>query len=63
MTEILNNFKLKRKEIICNIIFCNIINVLTVTFDQFNVSLLNKSMNIFKKKSSNLLKILNSSIT
>ncbi len=26
------------------IIFCNIINVFTVTFDQFNVSLLNKSL-------------------
>jgi len=28
-------------------IFCNIINVFTVTFDQFNVSLMNKSINFF----------------
>ncbi len=30
-------------------IFCNIINVLTVTFDQFNASLMNKSINFFLK--------------
>ncbi len=30
-------------------IFCNI-NVFSVSFDQFNVSLLNKSLNLFKKK-------------
>ncbi len=30
-------------------IFCNIINVFILTFDQFNVSLLNKSINFFKK--------------
>ncbi len=29
-------------------IFCNIINVLTVKFDQFNASLLNKSINFLK---------------
>ncbi len=31
-------------------ISCNIINVLTVSFDQFNVSLMNKSVPFFKKK-------------
>ncbi len=30
--------------------FCNIINVFTVTFDQFNASLLNKNINLFKKR-------------
>ncbi len=30
-------------------IFCNIINVFTATFDQFNASLLNKSNNFLKK--------------
>ncbi len=30
-------------------IFCNIINVFTVTFDQFNASLLNKSINFIPK--------------
>ncbi len=30
--------------------FCNIINVFTDTFDQFNASLLNKSKNFLKKK-------------
>ncbi len=29
--------------------FCNIINVFTVTFEQFNAFLLNKSINFFKK--------------
>ncbi len=29
-------------------IFCNIINVFTVTFDQFNASLMNKSINFFQ---------------
>ncbi len=29
--------------------FCNIINVFTVTFDQFNASLINKSINFLKK--------------
>ncbi len=29
--------------------FCNSISIFTVTFDQFNVTLLNKSINIFKK--------------
>ncbi len=28
-------------------IFCNIINAFTVTFDQFNVSLMNKSIHVF----------------
>ncbi len=30
-------------------IFCNIINVFTVTFDQFDASLLNKTINFSKK--------------
>ncbi len=29
--------------------FCNIINVFTVTFDQYKSSLVNKSINFFKK--------------
>ncbi len=29
-------------------IFCNIINVFTITFDQFNASLLNQSVNSVK---------------
>ncbi len=29
--------------------FCNTINVFAVAFDQFNASLLNKSINLFKK--------------
>ncbi len=31
-------------------IYCNIINVFTGTFDQFNASLMNKSVNLLKKK-------------
>ncbi len=31
-------------------IFCNFINIFTGTFDQFNVSLMNKSINFFIKK-------------
>ncbi len=31
-------------------IFCNIINVFTVTFDQFNASLLNKMIDFFQKQ-------------
>ncbi len=30
--------------------FCNIINIFTVTFDQFNASLMNKSINFLEKK-------------
>ncbi len=37
--------KFKRTACISNIIFCNIINVLTVSFDQFNSYLLHKSIN------------------
>ncbi len=33
-------------------IFCNMTNVFPTTFDQFNVSLLNKSIDSFKKKKS-----------
>ncbi len=35
-------------------IFCNIINVFTVTFDQFNVSLLNKSINFLTLLTPNI---------
>ncbi len=35
--------------------FCNTINVFAVTFDQFNASLLNKSINLFKIKQPMLL--------
>ncbi len=38
----------KRTAFILYRIFCNIINIFTVTFDQFNVSLLYKSIIIFK---------------
>ncbi len=31
-------------------IFCNIINVFTITVDEFNASFLNKSIAFFKKK-------------
>ncbi len=31
-------------------IFCNIVNINTVTFDQFNASLLNKKIYYFSKK-------------
>ncbi len=34
-------------------IFCNIINVFIVTFDQFKASLLNKSINFYNKKKKN----------
>ncbi len=34
-------------------IFCNIINVFTVSFDQFYVSLVNKSINLFQKETPN----------
>ncbi len=40
-------------------IFCNIINVFTVIFDQFNASMLNKNINFFKK---NYPKHLNSNV-
>jgi len=30
--------------------FCNIINVLNVTFDQFNVSMLNKGIHFFQQQ-------------
>jgi len=39
---------MNRKKILFNKeIFCNIINVFTVTFDKFNESLLNKGINVF----------------
>ncbi len=37
-------------------IFCNIINVFTVTFDQFNTSLMNLSINFLKKKKKKRIK-------
>ncbi len=42
-------------------IFCKIINVVTVIFDQFNSSLLNKSIHLFKKNLTDP-KRLNSSV-
>ncbi len=39
----------------------NILNVFTVTFDQFNASWLNKSINIFQNLTD--LKLLNGSMT
>ncbi len=41
---------LKEQHLLKIEIFFNIINVFTVTFDHFNESLLNKSMNFFKNK-------------
>ncbi len=43
-------------------ICCNIIHVLTVTFDQFNVSLLNKSINFPEKGSTGIITSRNTSI-
>ncbi len=37
-------------------IFCNIINVFTGTFDQFNAFLLNKTVNYFEKKNMLIIK-------
>ncbi len=34
--------------------YCNIINSFTATFDQFNVPLLKKSINLFQNKKSKL---------
>jgi len=42
-------FKVQKKSIYLEI-FCNIINIFNVTFDQFIESLWNKSINLFKKK-------------
>ncbi len=39
----------KKKYLLEIEIFCKIINNFTVTFDQFNVSLVNKSIHFFKK--------------
>ncbi len=51
LLDSLMNGKHKRTTFIWNDIFCNIINVFTVTFEQFNASLLNNSINfLFKKK-------------
>ncbi len=41
----LMNIKLKKQHLFKTEIFCNIKNVFTVTFDQFNASLLNNSIN------------------
>ncbi len=35
-------------------IFCNIMNDFTVTFDQFNEYMLNKSIHLIKKTNSNV---------
>jgi len=42
--------KLKRAAFVWNSTFCNIIITFTLTFDQFNMSLLNRSINFLKKK-------------
>ncbi len=42
-------FDLKEQYLFEIYIFCDIINVFTVTFDQFNASLLNKNINFLKK--------------
>ncbi len=43
------NRKFKRTALFEIEIFCNIINIFTITFDQFNMSLMNKSINLFQK--------------
>ncbi len=48
-----NTFRISWNFFVQNIeIFCNIINVFTVTFDQFDAPLLNKNTN---KKNHNIL--------
>ncbi len=42
------NRKFKEQHLFETEIFCNIINVFTVTFDQYNESLLIKSINFFQ---------------
>jgi len=42
-----DELKFERAAFILNRIFCNVINVFTVTFDQFNASLINKSIDFF----------------
>ncbi len=60
---IILNFELKRTAFIWNIILCDIWNDLTVTFNQFNASCWNKSINLFPKKSlTDPTEILNSSV-
>ncbi len=52
--------KLKEQHLFEMDIFCNIINVFTVTFDKFIVFLQNKSINLFLSSSDP--KLLNSSV-
>ncbi len=47
--------KFKRKAFIWIRHLCNIISAFIVIFNQYNVSLLNKSINFFKKKKNTLL--------
>jgi len=63
--DFLLNRKFKRTAfIIGKNVFFNCINVCTVTFDQFNASLLNKSINFFFKRKLNTdLKLLNMNTT
>ncbi len=58
------NRMLKRAAFIWNRSLVYIIYVFTVTSDEFNASLLNKSMNLFKNKKKNLThpKLLNGSL-
>jgi len=43
-------------------IYLNILNALTVSFDQYNLSLLNKSINFFKKILMTPLELLKCSV-
>ncbi len=48
-SEYLDEYEVQKSRIFGIEIFCNIINIFTVTFDQFKNSCLNKSINFFKK--------------
>ncbi len=59
--RILGWTKFKRTALFEIEIFCNIINVFTATFDQFNASLQKKSINFLQKNLADL-KLLKSSV-
>jgi len=40
--KIFDEYEVQKTAFIWNNIFCNILNIFTVTFDQFNTSLMNK---------------------
>jgi len=52
--------KVRKNSIFFNKKFCNVINAFTAHLTQFNESLLNKTINSFKKKNHTLTKILHS---